>query len=179
MSNSLFRKIWVKKFASYQTEINYKDVYNKWGGTIKYRNCKPEPSVICQYVCQWILFVQPIRSLIQLSVLVLYLYMKITTCLLVLINQSRAESCEFVSSLSAHDSSQREIQKTGISYMITMGWTHLLILSCVTQLPSIWCSCWFIEEVAKFNCFVWFWLANEDQLWWRVEQSFCLADFSF
>ena len=73
--------------------------------------------------------------------LVLCLYMKITTCLLVLINQSRTESYEFVSSLSAHDSSQREIQKTGISYMITMGWTHLLILSCVTQLPSIWCSC--------------------------------------
>ena len=72
--------------------------------------------------------------------LVLCLYMKITTCLLVLINQSRTESYEF-SSLSAHDSSQREIQKTGISYMITMGWTHLLILSCVTQLPSIWCSC--------------------------------------
>ena len=68
--------------------------------------------------------------------------MKITTCLLVLINQSRTESYEFVSSLSAHDSSQREIQKTGISYMITMGWTHLLILSCVTQLPSIWCSCY-------------------------------------
>ena len=47
--------------------------------------------------------------------------MKITTCLLVLINQSRTESYEFVSSLSAHDSSQREMQKTGISYMITMG----------------------------------------------------------
>ena len=33
-------------------------------GKIKYRNCKPESSVICQYVYKWILFVQPIRSLI-------------------------------------------------------------------------------------------------------------------
>ena len=29
-----------------------------------YRNGKPESSVICQYVCQSVLFVQPIRSLI-------------------------------------------------------------------------------------------------------------------
>ena len=77
--------------------------------------------------------------------------MKITTCLLVLINQSRTESYEFVSSLSAHDSSQREIQKTGISYMITMGWTHLLILSCVTQLPSIWCSCLLMSTLLLVN----------------------------
>ena len=31
-----------------------------------YRNGKPESSVICQYVCQSVLFVQPIRSLIWL-----------------------------------------------------------------------------------------------------------------
>ena len=88
--------------------------------------------------------------------LVLCLYMKITTCLLVLINQSRTESYEFVSSLSAHDSSQREIQKTGISYMITMGWTHLLILSCVTQLPSIWCSCFNLDLLSPLqNAIFW------------------------
>ena len=63
-----------------------------------------------------------------ISSLLLCLYMKITTCLLVLINQSRAESCEFVSSLSAHDSSQREIQETGVSYMITMVQTKSLHL---------------------------------------------------
>ena len=30
-----------------------------------FRNGKPESSVICQYVCQSVLFVQPIKSLTQ------------------------------------------------------------------------------------------------------------------
>ena len=73
-----------------------------------YRNGNSESSVICQYVCQSVLFVQPIRSFNLISMLVHCLHMKITTCLLVLINQLRkldnSFSCELVSSLSAYES---------------------------------------------------------------------------
>ena len=61
--------------------------------------------MICQYVCQWILFV---------------LYMKITTCLLVLLNQSRANACELVSSLSAYERSLVYLEHNFHSYMIAM-----------------------------------------------------------
>ena len=54
---------------------------------IKYRNGNSESSVICRYVCQSVLFVQPIRSLNLISMLVLCLFMKITRCLLVLFSQ--------------------------------------------------------------------------------------------
>ena len=52
-----------------------------------YRNGNSESSVICQYVCQSDLFVQPIRSFNLISLLVLCLFMKITRCLLVLFSQ--------------------------------------------------------------------------------------------
>merc|ERR1711867_240160 len=71
-------------------------------------NGNSESSAICQYVCQSVLFVQPIRSFNLISMLVHCLHMKITTCLLVLINQLRkldnSFSCELVSSLSAYES---------------------------------------------------------------------------
>ena len=81
-----------------------------------YRNGNSESSVICQYVCQSVLFVQPIRSFNLISMLVHCLHMKITTCLLVLINQLRkwdnSFSCELVSSLSAYESCLIYLEKS-------------------------------------------------------------------
>ena len=47
--------------------------------------------------------------------------MQITSCLLLLINQSGAESCQFVSSLSAYESSLVYLEKNCCSYIIPMG----------------------------------------------------------
>ena len=65
-----------------------------------YRNSKVESSMICPYVCQSFLFVQPIRSSTWLCYLVICLYMQITSCLLLLLNQIGAESCQLVSWMS-------------------------------------------------------------------------------
>ena len=81
-------------------------------------------SAICQYVCQSVLFVQPIRSFNLISMLVHCLHMKITTCLLVFINQLRklenSFSCELFSSLSACESCLIYLEQSCQSYMIPM-----------------------------------------------------------
>ena len=87
-------------------------------------NGNSESSAICQYVCQSVLFVQPIRSFNLISMLVHCLHMKITTCLLVLINQLRkldnSFSCELVSSLSAYESCLIYLEQSCQSYIIPM-----------------------------------------------------------
>ena len=87
-------------------------------------NGNSESSAICQYVCQSVLFVQPIRSFNLISMLVHCLHMKITTCLLVLINQLRkwdnSFSCELVSSLSAYESCLIYLEQSCQSCIIPM-----------------------------------------------------------
>ena len=96
---------------------------------IKYRNGNSESSVICQYVCQLVLFVQPIRSFSLISMIVHCLHIKITTYLLVLINQLRkldnSFSCELVSSLSAYESCLIYLEQSCQSYIIPMVWSYL------------------------------------------------------
>ena len=90
---------------SYRQTINSK-LFTSWNNEVW--NGNSEFSAICQYVCQSVLFVQPIRSFNLISMLVHCLHLKITTCLLVLINQLKkwdnSFSCELVSSLSAYES---------------------------------------------------------------------------
>ena len=80
------------------------------------------------YVCQSVLFVQPIRSFNLISMLVHCLHMKITTCLLVLINQLRkldnSYSCELVCSLSAYESCLIYLEQSCQSYIIPMDRTE-------------------------------------------------------
>ena len=51
-----------------------------------------------------------------MSQLVPSLYMKITTCLLILLNQSRDNACELVSFLTAYESSHVYLEKNSILY---------------------------------------------------------------
>ena len=96
-------------------------------------NGNSESSAICQYVCQSVLFVQPIRSFNLISMLVHCLHMKITTCLLVLINQLRkwdnSFSCELVSSLSAYESCLIYLEQSCHSIL-----SSSMVLPCVALL---------------------------------------------
>jgi len=95
-------------------------------------NGNSESSAICQYVCQSVLFVQPIRSFNLISMLVHCLHMKITTCLLVLINQLRkwdnSFSCELVSSLSAYESSLIYLEQS----------CHSILSSSMVKTKIVW-----------------------------------------
>ena len=83
--HKLFNRNCVK--LSYSLFMYYKYQVNYNHEIINYRNGNSESSVICQYVCQSVLFVQPIRSFNLISKLVLCPFMKITRCLLVLFSQ--------------------------------------------------------------------------------------------
>ena len=102
--------------------------FNPWNNEVW--NGNSESSAICQYVCQSVLFVQPIRSFNLISMLVHCLHMKITTCLLVLINQLRkwdnSFSCELVSSLSAYESCLIYLEQSCHS-ILSSSMVHFLV----------------------------------------------------
>ena len=129
---------------------------------IKYRNGNSESSVICQYVCQSVLFVQPIRSFNLISKLVLCLFMKITRCLLVFVQPINKQLVVLVSSLSAYK----------VAWSI---WNRVVnpILFPWSCLYEMWCSKKNTLQILISLLLINFWSKLNSLLYWFYYGFFC------